>query len=154
MKSTWLLNSFCCKHHSMHCTQTTNAGLKDCIDNMSVFTKRCKQITWPVVRERTTKSMLNAFQLPARAQLLWDWQIRNYFRESKARRLTRDMFCWEDKGCARGRLERQRCCLTNGNYLFFLTFVPLIAVNFEIHYSCMSRPTSKRNTPYLLRFSK
>lgn len=43
---------------------------------------------------------------------------KNDFTGSSAR-LTWDLFWWEDKGCARGRVERQRCCLTNGNYLFF-----------------------------------
>lgn len=56
--------------------QRTNAGLQDFIDNTSVWVNMQVELKEPPQK---------AFQVAARAQLLWDWQMRNYFEESKVR---------------------------------------------------------------------
>lgn len=61
-------------------------------------------------------------------------------------KLTWGMFWWEDKGSVCGRVERQRCCLTNGNYLFSPTFVPLIAVNLDFFFPFLNLSTSERTS--------
>ena len=110
---------------------------------MNVITRCCKYIIWNVVNKGTTKTTENVFQLPARAQLLWDWRIENYFRESKARGWRRICFGERTKAAHVGDWNASVVVWQMVIIFFPPTFVLLIAVNFEIHYPCTSKPTSK-----------
>ena len=143
------LNAFS-QHMLLKAPHANYKCLKVCIDNVSLPDAVNKKLQ--LLTRTEPLRLLNVFQLPARAQLLWDWQMLNDLREGRAWGWRWIYFGGRTKAASVGDWNA-RVVVWQMVIIFFLpTFVPLIAVHLEFHYSCMSRPTSRDQTPVHLKF--